>query len=68
VGIVLGLWWAKTARLAMVSNGTIAALYDGNFYIKGIYYPMLDQHHNHSVNGAFKIGLWKDGQMIWLET
>jgi len=67
VGIVLGLWWAKTARLAMVSNGTIAALYDGNFYIKGIYYPMLDQHHNHSVNGAFKIGLWKDGQMIWLE-
>ncbi|MFP3242167.1 glycoside hydrolase family 15 protein [Caldisphaera sp.] len=55
------------ARLAMVSNGTIAALYDGNFYIRSIYYPMLDQHHNHSVNGVFKIGLWKDGQMIWLE-
>ncbi len=56
------------ARMALISNGVIAALYDHNFHIRDLYYPLLDQHHNHSVRGSFRYGLWKDGNMVWLDS
>ncbi len=54
-------------RHAMVSNGVLAALYDENFYIRSIYYPLLDQQHNHAIGGVFRVGVWEDGRFSWLE-
>ncbi|MGC9072171.1 MAG: glycoside hydrolase family 15 protein [Acidilobus sp.] len=49
-----------------MSNGEIAALYDDKFYVRSIYYPLLDQQHNHAVGGRFRVGIWKDGKFSWL--
>jgi GH15 family glucan-1,4-alpha-glucosidase len=50
-----------------LGNGAIAALYDGSFSLTDLYYPLLDQHHNHSVGGRFRVGIWHDGKFAWLE-
>ncbi|MGC9183115.1 glycoside hydrolase family 15 protein [Caldisphaera sp.] len=55
-------------RTGFLSNGEMAALYDSNFYIKSIYYPYLGQQYNQSLNGMFKVGVWKDGYFEWLES
>ncbi len=54
-------------RYAMVSSGRIAALFDSNLYMKSLYYPLLDQLHNHMVGGTSRIAIWKDGLTRWLE-
>ncbi|WP_069807564.1 glycoside hydrolase family 15 protein [Vulcanisaeta thermophila] len=54
-------------RSVVLSNGSLAVLYDENYYIRDIYYPLLGQRHNHSYNGHFKVGLWHDGKFTWLE-
>ena len=53
-------------RHLFVGNGTIAALYDSSFNIVDLYYPLMDQHHNHSVGGSFRIGIWHEGKFAWL--
>ena len=50
-----------------LSNGSLALLYDENFYIRDVYYPFFGQHYHHSFGGVFKIGLWHDGRFTWLE-
>ncbi len=55
-------------RIGFLSNGKIAALYDSNFYLKSIYYPYLGQQYNQSLNGMFRVGIWKDGSFEWLES
>ena len=54
-------------RLVFLSNGSFAVLYDENYYIRDLYYPLLGQHHHHSFGGKFKIGIWHDGKFSWLE-
>ncbi|KUO87393.1 MAG: hypothetical protein AT716_04725 [Vulcanisaeta sp. MG_3] len=54
-------------RLVFLSNGSFAVLYDENYYIRDLYYPLLGQHHHHSFDGKFKIGIWHDGKFSWLE-
>ncbi|MGC8848054.1 MAG: glycoside hydrolase family 15 protein [Conexivisphaera sp.] len=54
-------------RQLFLGNGAIAALYDGSFSLTDLYYPLLDQHHNHSVGGRFRVGIWHDGKFAWLE-
>ncbi|PMP60362.1 MAG: glycoside hydrolase family 15 protein [Caldisphaera sp.] len=54
-------------RTGFISNGNIAALYDNNFYIKSIYYPLFGQQYNQSLNGQFKIGIWNNGLFNWIE-
>ncbi len=54
------------SRHLFVGNGTIAALYDSSFNIVDLYYPLMDQHHNHSVRGSFRIGIWHEGKFAWL--
>ena len=44
-------------RTVFLSNGSSAVLYDENYYIRGIYYPLLGQHHHHSFGGRFRIGI-----------
>jgi len=53
-------------RHLFVGNGTIAALYDSSFNIADLYYPLMDQHHNHSVGGSFRTGIWHEGKFAWL--
>ena len=54
-------------RLVFLGNGSFAVLYDENYYIRDLYYPLLGQHHHHSFSGKFKIGIWHDGKFSWLE-
>jgi GH15 family glucan-1,4-alpha-glucosidase len=53
-------------RFGFTSNGSIASLYDKNFYIRELYYPYLGQY-NHAVGSFFKVGLWHNGNFVWLE-
>ena len=53
-------------RSIFISNGSLAALYDLNYYVSDLYYPYLGKH-NHSVGGKFKVGIWHDGKFAWLE-
>ncbi len=54
-------------RSIFISNGSLAALYDSDYYVRDLYYPYLGKH-NHSVGGRFKIGIWHDGNFTWLES
>ena len=55
-------------RHVLLSNGVMAALFDKDFNIRSLYYPYLDQQHNHLMNGSSKFGIWKDGEFRWLES
>ncbi|MFB6470143.1 MAG: glycoside hydrolase family 15 protein [Vulcanisaeta sp. AZ3] len=54
-------------RTVFLSNGVFAVLYDENYYIRDLYYPLLGQHHHHAFGGRFKMGIWHDGKFSWIE-
>ncbi|AET33337.1 glycoside hydrolase family 15 protein [Pyrobaculum ferrireducens] len=54
-------------RSALLSNGRLAVLLDGSFYIADLYYPHVGRY-NHSFGGRFKTGLWHNGKFTWLES
>jgi GH15 family glucan-1,4-alpha-glucosidase len=54
-------------RSAIVGNGRLTALFDGDYYLRDLYFPYVGRY-NHAFGGVFKVGVWHDGRFAWLES
>ena len=49
-------------RLIILGNGKLTILYDQNYVIRELYYPLPIDNHLHQIN----IGFWYNGKFSWL--
>ena len=53
------------ARDIPVGNGSLLVAYDGNGLIRDFFFPHVGEQ-NHAGNAPFRVGLWEDGEFVWL--
>jgi len=48
-----------------LSNGYLAINFDRDYQIRDVYFPHVGSD-NHTLNRAFRLGIWVDGQFSWI--
>ena len=49
-----------------IGNGKLLVAFDSNYQIRDLYWPHVGQE-NHALGHAFRMGVWADGQLRWLD-
>lgn len=49
-----------------LGNGNLLVAFDNNYQIRDLYWPHVGQE-NHALGHAFRMGVWAEGQLRWLD-
>jgi len=49
-----------------LGNGKLLVAFDSHYQIRDLYWPHVGQE-NHALGHAFRMGVWSDGQLRWLD-
>jgi GH15 family glucan-1,4-alpha-glucosidase len=49
-----------------IGNGKLLVAFDSNYQIRDLYWPQVGQE-NHALGHTFRMGVWADGQLRWLD-
>ena len=49
-----------------LGNGSLLVAFDRNYQIRDLYWPHVGQE-NHALGHPFRLGVWVDGQLSWLD-